>query len=150
MKANYNLVKMQSKRRADCSVVALAAAGCLSYEDAEARLTFVGRKPGRRVPSRIFLKLGFVARPDLSCMTVLSALEEMQAGRFVVYTTGHFFGVVDGRCFDSQFTGGNARVKMVYELPQDNPGVVGQYPWLEKIIRLDALPDMRALNCNRV
>jgi hypothetical protein len=146
----YSLVKMQSKKRADCSVVALAAAAALSYDDAEARLTFAGRKPRRRVPGRIFEKLGFEARPDLCCMTVSSALQGMQSGRFVVYVAGHFFAVVDGRCFDSLFTPVTARVKMVYEMPLDNPAVTGQYPWLHKIVELDKLPDMRALNCDRV
>ena len=148
--ANYNLVKMQSKKKADCSVLALQFAAGLSYEDAEARLTFAGRKPNCGVYSSIFDKLGFEQRPDLSCMTVGKALDSMQSGRFVVFIAGHFFAVVDGRIFDNRFTNVNCRVQMVHEMPLDNPGVLGQYPYLEKIVALDKLPDMRAINFRRL
>lgn len=146
--ANYTLVKMQSRKRADCSVLALQFSAALSYEDAEARLAFLGRKPGCGAPNRFFDCLGYERREDLCCMTVGKALDSMQEGRFVVRIAKHFFAVVDGRIIDSQFTKVKSRVKMVYQVPLDSPTFLSKFPYLEKCTALDKLPDMRALNCH--
>jgi len=150
MKANYVLVKVKSRERADCTVLATQFAFGLSYETAHGLMAAHGRKLGccaafwDAAP-----RLGLVQRPDLSCMTVIKALEGMQNGRFIVSMSRHVFAVVDGRIFDNHFTKEKARVEMVYEVPLDNPAVLSRYPYLEKIVALDKLPDMRALNCNR-
>jgi hypothetical protein len=72
----------------------------------------------------------------------------MQSGRFVVFVVGHFFAVVDGRIFDNRFTSVLSRVKMVYGAPLDSDAFLRRYPYLEKCVALDKLPDMRAINCH--
>lgn len=147
--ANYVLMKMQSKEKADCTVLASQFCLGLSYEAAHKLMAGVGRKPnGRANYRKAAPALGLVPRPDLSCMTLMKALEGMQSGRFVVRIAGHVFAVVDGRMFDSGFPKRGARVRMVYEAPLDNPDFLSRYPYLEKIVALDKLPDMRALNCH--
>jgi hypothetical protein len=144
--SNYCLVKFQSKEKNDCSVTAASFALALSYERAYGLLELCGRKPKGRVPGRIFKKLGLVARPDLACLPFMEAMDSMQTGRFVVYVPGHFCAVIDGRIQDTRFDSHKHRTKMVYEVPLDNPDVLSRYPYLEKIVALDKLPDMRAIN----
>jgi hypothetical protein len=147
VKANYTLVKMQSKEKADCSVLAAQFALNLSYERAYGLLELAGRKPRQGVYGPTFEKLGLQQRPDLSCMTVGRAMESMQSGRFVVFVSGHFFAVVDGRMFNNQFTKFESRVRMVYEVPLDSEDFQARYPHLAELVRIDKLPDMRGINC---
>jgi hypothetical protein len=144
---SYCLVKFQSKEKNDCSVHAASHALSLSYERAYGLLELCGRQPKRGVPGRIFEKLGLVQRPDLACMPFMQAMESMQTGRFVVFVPGHFCAVIDGRIQDIRFDSHKHRVRMVYEVPLDNPDVLSRYPYLEKCTALDKLPDMRAINC---
>jgi len=150
MKANYVLVKVKSQEKADCAVVAAQFALGLSYKDAYALLAKHGRKSRQTTPASTFLQLGLEARWDTNGKQVGTVMSDMQTGRFVVFTARHFFAVVDGRMFDSQFTSFKSRVKVVFEVPLDNPAVLSRYPYLEKCVALDKLPDMRAINCNRV
>jgi hypothetical protein len=147
VKANYQLAKMQSREKADCSVLAAQFCIGLGYEVAYELLAEAGRAPRRRVPSRIFEKLGLVQRPELSGRTVGKALESMQSGRFVVFIAGHFFAVVDGRVFDSQFTNWGARVKMAYQAPMEDDDFLRRYPYLQKLARLGKLQDVWGNRC---
>jgi hypothetical protein len=151
VKANYVLVKVKSRERADCTVLATQFAFGLSYENAHSLMAAHGRKLGCCAAFQVAApKLGLVQRPDLSCQTVIKALEGMQNGRFVVKISGHVFAVADGRIFDNHFTKPGARVKMVYEVPLNNPEVMARYPYLEKCVALAKLPDIRGINQRRL
>ena len=138
---------MQSREKADCSVLAAQFALDLSYSAAYTLLDNVGRKPRQGVYGLVFEKLGLEQRPDLSCMTVMRALESMQAGRFVVLISGHFFSVVDGRIFDDCFTNPDARVQMVYQVPLDDAYFLARYPNLHHMVQREALPDVWSKHC---
>jgi hypothetical protein len=135
MSANYCLVKMQSKEKADCTVLATQFCLGLSYAEAHKLMADLGRKPGCRFSYRFASgKLGLETRDELSCMTVGKALDSMQSGRFVVRVAHHVFAVVDGRIYDNGFTNPRSRVKMVYEANLNDPGFLRRYPYLEKIV----------------
>ena len=140
---------MQSKEKADCTVLATQFCLGLSYPEAYALLAKCGRKPRRGFPFRKASgQLWLETRDELCGMTLMKALEGMQVGRFVVRISGHVFAVVDGRIFDNGFTNPRCRVKMVYEANLNDPGFLARYPNLKKLVALDKLPDMRALNCH--
>jgi hypothetical protein len=52
--------------------------------------------------------------------------------------------------FDNHFTNFNRRVLGVIEVPLDNPEFLSRFPYLEKIIALDKIPDIRGINERRL
>lgn len=152
MKANYVLCKTYLPKgvtdRACCTVLAAQFCLGLDFATAQSLLASYGRKKNQGCWPRVCCPaLGLVQRPDLGAMTLMKALEQMQTGRFFVFSGHHCFAVVDGRIFDNRFTSPNCRIKAVYEAPLDDAAFLARYPYLEKMVALDKLPDMRGIFC---
>lgn len=109
--------------RNDCVVRALAISLGIPYPEAHSRAKAFGRRKGCRMkwPNfRAMMALDFEIKPELSCMSLQRALEQMQSGRFVVAVSGHVFAVVNGTVCDSWEQKPGRRVNMVY-VPKNTP-----------------------------
>jgi len=124
----------------DCVVRALQFSCSLDYAEAHALAKQWGRKDRRAFLTTqiraLFKHLGLRMRPDLSCRRVWSALSDMQHGRFIVNTCDHTLAVIDGICYDSEFTRWNKIVEMAYEIPVDEPDFLDRFPELKRIYKI--------------
>jgi hypothetical protein len=159
VKANYVLMKVRSKERADCTVLAAQHSLAISYEVAHAILAGLGRRNGcrfrfREVADRLNLheRIEFASYGTVHQLMIQDG--QLQKGRFVVRTggvhSGHTFAVVDGRIFDNRFNCLKCRVTHVWEIPTWDGEFLSRFPYLGMLAEVDKLPDIRAINFQRL
>ena len=118
----------QAGERNDCTVMALAVTTGLEYDRVHAALAAEGRKPRRGTSifnmQRAAESLGFEMKQtsEFSARTVRTAARDrrLQSGRFILNTSGHVAGLVDGKVHD--WTDGRLhRIRSVFTVTRVKP-----------------------------
>jgi hypothetical protein len=105
----------------DCSVRALTIAADISYTDAHRALERRGRKfrkgfSGFKLLEELCKVHHFQVRFPIKA-TLGSEWPKLQAGRFVIFVSGHFFAVVNGVVRDESPQGSRRKIKWICEAP---------------------------------
>lgn len=109
----------------DCTVLSLARAMSIPYDDAHSLMERAGRKNRKGIPMAIALKNAAVLRDKFEevvtkrRITVATFAKNFQEGRYIVLTNRHAQSVIDGKIYDNLSFGPMRRVITAFRYKEE-------------------------------
>lgn len=101
----------------DCSVVALSTVAGIPYDVAYMHMQLNGRLPNQPVTPSVLLNAYISSGLRiLPSMRPVDLKAKLQSGKYIVWCTGHVFGIIDGKVTDVVPPNKDASVVAVFEM----------------------------------